>query len=294
MHRREVVLSSLVGSATLIALYLMRASSGGGAPNLYSIYETAGEEGYANTTGRTTESAALVGGEATGIFIILGQSLTANNGASNYTPTNAEKSQEISIFDGLCYRLKDPALGASGGTGGYISRLADALITAGLFQRVIMIPCGVGGSSVLRWTPAGDLNHKLRVAYLRARSLGYTVSGVLWGQGEADVQAGTSKATYKARFDEMADSIRALGCTAPWFVAQETYLSGVTNSTIRDAQSELVGTRTLPSGNSITVYAGPDLDTLGGANRQGDDIHLSDTGNANAAAAWVTKLDIVF
>ncbi len=253
----------------------------------YDLYEIPGEEGYSNTAVRAQVSATLDGGESTGVFIATGQSLFANNGESAYTPTNAAKAQQIDIYDGVVYQIKDPVIGASAGAGSMISMIADKLIDQGVFDRVIIVPIAVGGSGIHRWAPGGDLNHRLAVAIKRVRALGYPLHGVLLQQGEYDHQQSTPQATYEALLRNAVESSRGYGYQTPWFIAHSTYVSGVTSSTIRDAQSAVVAADPL-------VYDGADTDTLTGANRQVDDVHLTDMGNDNASDLWVAAVQAVY
>jgi hypothetical protein len=255
----------------------------------YNLTEYYSTPGYQDTTGRTTESAALVGGQTTAIIPILGQSLVANNGASNYNP-GAALVQQINPYDGIVYRAQDPVLGASGTTGGMVSRIADDLVTAGIFQRVIVIPVAVGGTSVGQWGISGVLNHRLRVAIRRAREQGYTITFFIWEQGQGDL--GTTKAAWTASFYTLIDTAIGMGVTAPWFVAKDTFSSGSVDSTIQEAQTDLWGT----TYNGVNIHAGADIDSLTGANRQsgGSDAHLTDTGNAAASILWRDAIDAVF
>jgi hypothetical protein len=254
----------------------------------YSLTEYFSTPGYQDTTGRTTESAALVGGQSTAIIPILGQSLVANNGVSNFNP-GAALVQQINPYDGVVYRAQDPILGASGTAGSMVSRIGNDLVAAGIFQRVILIPVAIGGTSVAQWS-SGVLNHRLRVAILRARQQEYTITFFIWDQGQGDL--GTTKAAWIASFYGLIDTALGMGVTAPWFVAKDTFSSGSVNSPVQEAQTDLWGT----TYRGVNIHAGADIDSLTGANRQsgGSDAHLTDAGNAAASLLWRDAIDAVF
>jgi hypothetical protein len=280
--------------ACLVALTTASARFGGGSPvtqSMYALNEWYSTPGYQDTTGRTTESAALVGGENTGIYIVLGQSLVANNGVSLYNPGVA-KVQQLNPYDGIVYRIQDPILGASGTAGSMVSRLAGELVSGGVHQRVIMIPVAIGGTSVAQWAPgAATLNHRIRVAILRARQQGYPVTAIIWEQGQGDL--GTSAPSYTASFYQVMDTAIGMGVTSPWFVAKDTFSAGAVDATIQGAQTALWGT----TYRGVNIYQGADADSLtGAANRQsgGSDAHLTDVGNAALAVLWRVRIDAVF
>lgn len=271
-------------------------SLGAGGPvttSQYALTDYYGHTTYTNLTGRTTESAALAGGQTTGVFVVVGQSLLANHaasGATNFDP-GAALVQQINPTDGLCYRIKDPILGCSGTSPSMVARIADRLVVDGVYQRTIMIPVAWGGSAISFWGSTGNLNHRLRVAILRARQNGYPITGFLWEQGQSD--SGTTKAAWKASFNTLVDTALGMGVSSPWFIAKCTFDSGAVNTTIQDAQTELWGT----TYRGVNLYAGPDIDSLTGASNRGlsgNDAHLTDVGNAAAAVLWSNAINAVF
>jgi hypothetical protein len=266
---------------------------GGGAPNTvspYSITEYFGFSGFNNTVGRITVSAALTAGEKTAIIFVPGQSNATNVMPTAYVPANAAKCNQINIYDGLVYQMRDPVLGAVGAIAGtWMSRLCDSLINDGTFQRVIMIPMAIPGTTAAQWQTV--LAQRVYVAVLRARALGYLASNAdvhpffLVSQGEQDGLIGTSSADYQASWLAVIEIAKGLGCDVNWFFAEETMVSNTTSSTIRGAQAALVNA-------GAKRLAGADMDSLtGSTNRQcphPEDCgtHLTDTGAANAAMLW--------
>jgi hypothetical protein len=261
---------------------------GSGSYHLYTLNDY-GQTPYTTTAGKTTATAPA-SGASTGVFIVAGQSQAGNHGVSNFTPSNAANCLQINIYDGVVYRLADPALGATGTAGSYIGRLCDKLITAGKYTNMVMIPVAIGGTKIKQWTPAGDpalyssgwWAHRLVVALKRAHQQGYAPQGIIWEQGTQDAAGGTTQAAWQADFQLLVTMMSAAGFTGKWLVPQSTLVAGASNSTIRAAQAAVA--------NGSTVIAGPDLDTLTGGNLQGDGVHRSDTGNDNAATALSSNI----
>lgn len=240
---------------------------------------------YANTSGRTSTSAALSPGEKTLVAIAMGQSLAANFGVSLYTPTNAAKVQNLHIPNNTLYRLVDPVLGASGTAGSWLGRLGDKLINAGTYQRVIFIPVAVGGSSIWDWSPSGNFNQRLIAAVLRAKAFGWLETNpdvdfvVLAQLGEADGVAGTSTATFVQRALATQGTLTGRGFNVPWLFAKSTMVANVADADIRSAIDMLVD-------HGSNRFMGPDIDSLTGAGNRQDGTHLTDAGNDSAATLW--------
>jgi len=229
-------------------------------------------------------------GENTGVFLVLGQSLADSSVNATYSPVNATKVDNINIWDGGCYRLVDPMLGPSGsaGFGSLFTRLADKLITAGIFQRVNLVPFAMGGSTVAEWAPGGIQHAKLLLAPKRVVAAGIplsAISAVLWQQGAQDAANGVTQTYYKDTHDSMTGAFRALYGNIPWFLAKSTTIS---YAPIRAAIDQIVAA-------GPNVYAGADTDTVDRttANRY-DTVHPTAQGADTMATLWVTALDAVF
>lgn len=255
----------------------------GVAHSPFTVASTTFADDFTNTAGRTVVSPPdLVGGESTGVILIISESLFTNRPAvAAYTPTNAAKVQQINIYNGVLYRAVDPLLGIGGGGGsggGIAARFADLLINAGWRQRIILIHCGVGGTKIQDWSPPnGAYAHRWAAGILRARQYGFPISAVLFGVGINDGIAGTSQVNWQNGFLAMVAGIRGMGCNAPILLCSECRTGASTiSSTILAAQAAMISA---PNG----VLAGADINSLSGANLS-DGIHLDNaTGMANGA-----------
>jgi hypothetical protein len=258
------------------------------APDPYIIEQFStveAREVYRALAGKVISDPRLNAGERTGVFIVAGQSNAANTGDTRFTPNRATKVDQINIFDGGTYRAVDPLLGCatSGAGGNMFSRVADKLVAASTYDRVILIPIAVGSTSVNDWTANPSLNQRLIVAAKRAAAVGLPITAYLWMQGEKDKFLGTSQAAYQAALQRLIAIPRAAGFNAPWLIGQCSYDGGSTSSAVRAAQAAVV--------NGIDIFAGADTDGLTGTGyRAADDVHMKAAGQDAAADLWTAAI----
>lgn len=254
--------------------------------NIYALTEW-NSTGFSDATGKSTVSGTISSGESTLVLMCFGQSIAASSAPTAYTPSNA-KVHQLNIYDGLTYQAADPMMGLSGKAGGgfggsYLSRLGDKIIGDGKKSRVILVPISIGGTTINEWA-TGNLAHRLDVALLHLRAQQWIGNPdaslkVMLDIGQTDGANGTTQSAWLASFAKAVNRINKLGIgSPPIYVAQSTYQLSAANSTIRAAQAAVV--------DNVQVFAGPDLDTLTGADRQADGTHLSDAGADAAATLW--------
>ncbi len=216
----------------------------------------------------------------TAVILIAGQSNAANSGAKRYTTRYPDRV--LNFVAGRCFVAASPLLGSNGFAGEYWTRLGDQLIESGAFDKVILAPLAVGGSSVAQWAAGGALNDTMK-PLVTDLVLRYRVTHVLWHQGESDFVLGTDADAYRRDFLSFAATLSVLGVEAPIYVSKATRcLPGwkVPNP-IRTAQQELVD-----SG----FKRGVDTDILLDAQDRYDDCHFAESGQMKAASAWAKLL----
>ena len=245
------------------------------------------------------------------VFVVAGQSNSANHGQEKQNT----QTQRVASFDGQRWQLaNDPQPGASGRGGSFMPPLGDMLVKR-FDVPVGFIACGLGGSSVREWLPAGATfpnppTIEKRVertadgrwtskgeAYTalvdRIRPLGLNgFRAVLWHQGESDANQKDASRTLAGNFyrqylaQVIHDSQRGIGWNAPWFVAQVSYHvpGDEASPDIREAQASLW--------RDGIALEGPDTDALKGAFRErgGLGVHFSDAGLREHANKWAEKL----
>jgi hypothetical protein len=217
------------------------------------------------------------------VFLILGQSNGANYGEARFTASEAVFN--FNPFDGLCYRARDPLLGATGEGGSPWCLLGDALIRRGIARSVLLCPLGVGGSTVAEWAPGGPRHHRLSYALARLREAGFWPTHILWHQGEADALYATSATEYVQSFKAMAESLRNMDVAAPLYLATASFFAvpdgyTATQSVIRHAQQALIDP-------DKSIFAGPDTDLI---KDRFDGCHFGKAGLVAHAQLWFETL----
>jgi Carbohydrate esterase, sialic acid-specific acetylesterase len=220
--------------------------------------------------------------QRTAVLLIAGQSNAANSGAQRHETRHPDRV--VNFMGGRCYAAASPLLGSNGFAGEYWTLMADELIDAQAFDRVILAPVAVGGSEVAQWAKGGALNTSM-IPLVQDLVTHYRVTHVLWHQGESDFALKTDPALYKRQFLSFADTLRANAVDAPIFVSTATRcLPGWSDpNPIRTAQQELASTH---SG----IEPGVDTDKLLSAQDRYDDCHMADSGEVKSAKAWTALL----
>lgn len=213
------------------------------------------------------------------ILISAGQSNRCSIGPSSFSPVNAASLDNFNFYDSCIYAAADPLLGSQWsvlGTGSVAIQVADKFITAGTFNRVIIVPCGVGSSSVDTWD-LGILGTRLPYVFNRLKEKGITPSttgttwALEWGQGEADTSLATTRTAYAASLTNIVNRLTTLGYTGDFFLSKSTWVAGVTSTNVRNAIDDVVA-------GVAKCYQGADGDSLTAGSRQVDNTHYSDAG----------------
>lgn len=259
-----------------------------------SIYDRYYPTCYKQTAGLARRSAVINPALKTLVLIVVGQSQGVNITPSTYVPVNTAKIDQFNIFDGELYQVNGAMLGctfneqpSSYGVGNVVAQLVDNLTT--YWDRVIVAPIGVGGSSIAQWgLPGGDVADSSGTLYKRgpitlrrlaAKGITPATAGVTFASlmliGESDNVAGTSQANFQLRAQGYMDAMTAAGFSGRFFFTQESWYQSATSATVRAGQAALV--------NGTTVFSAGDLDTLNNTNRF-DTTHFNDTGRAAAAS----------
>lgn len=234
-----------------------------------------------DTEGRRQTSSTIDGDRSrTAVIIILGQSNAGNHGAGRYVAKH--RVDNFNIYDGKCYRAEDPLLGASGDGGNFATRLGDKIIEDGLFDRVILAPIAMGGTTVEQWAEEGMFNRRIPVLIRRLYDAGLSADFILWHQGEGNPGMGDRGGRqYRKNLLEVVETFRRYGVNAPFFVALATLCGGPhpNAQNIRAGQKAAVNP-------SVGIHQGPDTDIIG-VDYRWDKCHFDDLGLSLAAALWL-------
>ncbi|XUM19738.1 sialate O-acetylesterase [Bradyrhizobium oligotrophicum S58] len=236
------------------------------------------------------------------VLLVGGQSNTTNVTPALYVPTNRLGVINFNICDGGAYRAKsgggaiDPLLGCTGNVsyglssawpnGNWIGILADNLITAGLATNVIIVPFGVGGSYIQDWASGGSNTLRIDVMAARLARAGLIPNAVLWGQGESN-NGVTSTAVMTSNLQSFIARLRTYwsSTSIPIFIAQESYINGLTDSNVTAGQAAVVN-------HSLGIWAGPNADARGATYRAADNTHWNTLGASTWASDWQASLHL--
>jgi len=272
---------------------------GGTSTDPFVLLESPRSDGWNNNSGysdahlRTLRSLQTVDTTKKNLILITsGDSNMASVGPSAYTVVNTTVNDNLNIYDGAMYGAADPLLSStyfpSFGTGGITAQVADKFITATTFDRVICVPCSVGGSTTTMWAAGGVLYNRLAVVMRRLAARDITPATTnctfaIINQIGAN-EHGVLQATYQANVAQTINKAKDAGFVGRVFISQYSRLSGSTDATIRAAQAALV--------DGVTYFDGGDIDaiTAVGANVQADNTHMSTAGQAAAATNYKTKM----
>ncbi len=221
------------------------------------------------------------------VFVVAGQSYSTNCNDEQFQVT--EPQGRVVAFNsakGTWGVAHDPQPAPDNSDGGSIwPPLGDAL-SKDLRVPIGFVNVGVGATSSMQWMPEGALHQRLVQV---GKTLG-RFRAVLWQQGESDVIAKTTTATYVQNLKTIREvAAKAWGIEPAWLLAKSTLHPTVYNDPagegrIRTAIDELSKVR--------GFRPGPDTDTLTGENRGGPKSrrHFSGIGQRNAAQMWLAVL----
>lgn len=219
------------------------------------------------------------------ICFTFGQSNAADYGMGIYTCHNAEI---YNYYKGDLYKAKEPLLGPDGAGSSVWTRVADMLIDSGLYKKVIIVPCGIGQTSVKCWSE-GDCRKKLdeTLDYLAKDSIQPT--HIFWQQGETDNVDNTTKSEYKQRLNQVIKDFRDRKVMAPFYVAITGYFP-YNNPNPFGIDPDITGAQLEVIQETPAVKPGPNTDSLNLAYYRVDGVHFTEKGLDKLAEKWFEKI----
>jgi hypothetical protein len=194
----------------------------------------------------------------TAVLLVIGQSNAANYQGQRY---RSPDDRVVNFAACHCYRAASP-----------------------LYHTVILIPVAVGGTAVRRWADGGDLHATLLAAIHEALAR-YTITGVLWVQGETDLDLGTPESQYRSNLKSLIDAIRGQGVRALFFITRcsvggENWSE---NNPVARAQASLLD-------EQRAIFDGPNTDRDVTRFDRYDDSHFSAGGQEKYTDALISLL----
>ncbi|HOX29043.1 MAG TPA: sialate O-acetylesterase, partial [bacterium] len=268
------------------ALFILAGMAASAAPALAWKPEQPGDyfpnSDYVYMINRKVVSCKKILGPRTMVMFTFGQSNSANSSPDKYTP----KQPVYVFYEGKCYEGMDPLPGTSGSGGSLWPRLADKLIEAGMYDKVLIVAVGVGGTPMKRWTPGpeGDLYGRVLDAFDSLKKKDIKITHLLWHQGENDNGSKTPKDQYKKMFMTMVGDIRKQGVDAPIYVAVATRCGRLGEGfEIQQAQRELVNTE-------LKIFPGAFSDEITSIDDRHDACHFTGQGLDKHATLWFNAI----
>lgn len=211
--------------------------------------------------------------EDVGVFLAIGQSNSANH--ADYKYKESELLNVYNYFNGKCYKASSPLLGATGADGEWISKAASNVIKEGIYKKIVIISSGIADTRIVRWAEGNDLN-KMLISVLSEFSPRYTITEVIWHQGESDRRL-TFSSTYEEMFKSLLNTLYNYNVKAPVFMSIASVCgdNSIYPNRITEAQNNLI----LISG----VEIGVNTDELIGAEKRYDKCHFGKEGEEQAA-----------
>ena len=128
--------------------------------------------------------------ENSDVIIVLGQS----NSANHLTNDENIKTKHLNFFNGRCYELTDPVLGASGKMHSFIPTLASKILTK---EKLIFVTNAMSSSSITEWSNSNSDFSKYANNNILQLAKKNNLKYVIWNQGESDAY---SNINYKEHF----------------------------------------------------------------------------------------------
>lgn len=236
-----------------------------------------------NFDGLTAANKVAVAATSPAVILMIGGSMISNTLDGLLSPVNSTHIFMMPVQNGGLYRAVDPVRGPPyitlSGNGSLGTALVDGLVTSGYCTDAVLMHLGWNSSKAADWGGGGQLYSRIGAGVKRLIAAGLPATHVIYQGGSNDAVAGTDPTAYKASMASVIAAVRAAGCAEPFFINQQTWASGATNSTIRTAQSESV--------TGTDVYIGFDSDSLNNTYRQVDQTHFN---VATGRAAWVSGM----
>jgi len=216
------------------------------------------------------------------VILVLGQSNAGNHGAEEQLSPPAS-SPTVLVSNGRdCVLSGDPLPGATGRHRSVWTALASSLRSQGYSRELVFMPLAVESTTISDWTRlSSPLRATLERLLADSVAAGNRPDLIVWQQGEADAQKGTTADAYAQGLAALASIVQGTG--APVIVALSTRCG-------HDGPSAAIRSAIVATASARPdIRIGPDTDALGGPMRN-HDCHFSASGLTEAADLWARAL----
>ena len=215
------------------------------------------------------------------VFIVAGQSNSANSGDAPLTPTDPR----VSTWGPNGWRFGyDPQPAATGNSGSPWPVAGD-LLASRYDVPIGFLSVGYGGTPVDRWVPSqNDLFPRISAALDAVEPNG--ARAILWHQGESNA-GGTAAEDYARMLGEVVLGSREhAGYEIPWIVARVSFVPNgdpVKMGWIIEGQDAVIEDDPL-------TFPGPYTDDLNGTQWRYDTIHFNEAGLREHGLRWDARI----
>jgi hypothetical protein len=215
------------------------------------------------------------------VFIVAGQSNSANSGDAPLTPTDSR----VSTWGPSGWRFGyDPQPAATDNRGSPWPVAGD-LLASRYDLPIGFLSVGYGGTQVDRWVPSqNDLFPRITDALDAVEPNG--ARAILWHQGESNA-GGTAAEDYARMLGEVVLGSREYaGYEIPWIVARVSFVPNgdpVKMGWIIEGQNAVIDADPL-------TFPGPYTDDLNGTQWRYDTIHFNEAGLREHASRWDARI----
>lgn len=222
------------------------------------------------------------------VLLVFGQS-----NSSNYGQTKYECREKVyNWYNGKIFRAKDPLKGADGTRGSVWGRLGDKLISSMLAKKVLLVPLGIGSTTVSDWSEDGPHYERIINTIQQLNGQDIKIDYIFWHQGESDNFENTTTEDYTENFESIRLGFRKNDVVAPIFIAIASYHPNVNSlkykkfgcdPAIQRAQYSLI--MKYPD-----LFIGANTDNLIKSYYRHDGVHFSVLGLEKHAELWLQIL----
>ena len=215
------------------------------------------------------------------VFIVAGQSNSANSGDAPLTPTDSR----VSTWGPSGWRFGYDPQPAATGTSGSPWPVAGDLLASRYDVPIGFLSVGYGGTPVDRWVPSqNDLFPRITDALDAVEPSG--ARAILWHQGESNA-GGTAAEDYARMLGEVVLGSREhADYEIPWIVARVSFVPNgdpVKMGWIIEGQNAVIADDPL-------TFPGPHTDDLNGTQWRYDTIHFNEAGLREHGSRWDVRI----
>lgn len=213
------------------------------------------------------------------IIALFGQSNSANSVKPFSTTKAPDNLYQYDWISKQCFEYREPLLGAQGLAGNAITYTAKK-IANGTSKPVLIVPFGLGGTSVLQWAHGFAANqHELALKNMKAAAISPNI--FLWHQGESDI--GISKDKYLKALKIVLTRTKKYYPNSYFGIALASRCRTTPWEPTRQAQSEVAK-------NNEKTFISADSDKIYSREARYDKCHFSDRGAKELGSQYYSSV----